>query len=183
MTVPALLGPVGAELLVGFLNTRDPATGADALVGAARANRWLHSHRLLPADQQLDDANVLRARRARELLRGLVTVAQADPADPVDTELLNRAAARIRYGLLFGGDGSPAVQVLAQGVDGIMGRLFLGLLRARVERSWSRIKVCRNPECRRVFLDTSRNRSRAWCDMATCGNQAKARSFRRRHAR
>ena len=183
MTVPALLGPVGAEELVGFLNTRDPATGADLLVGAGRANRWLRSHRLLPADEQLGDAEVLRARRARELLRGLAMATPAGRADAVDIELLERAAARIRYGVSIGAEGSPALQVLTRGVDGVLGRLVLGVLRARVERSWTRIKVCGNPECGRVFLDASRNRSRSWCDMATCGNQAKARSFRRRHAR
>ncbi|MCF3641518.1 CGNR zinc finger domain-containing protein [Rhizobium sp. TRM95111] len=42
-----------------------------------------------------------------------------------------------------------------------------------------RLKIC--PNCRWLFLDRSRNRSRAWCDMAVCGNRAKAsRHYRRR---
>ncbi|MBL0371255.1 CGNR zinc finger domain-containing protein [Rhizobium sp. KVB221] len=36
-----------------------------------------------------------------------------------------------------------------------------------------RMKVC--PNCGWLFLDKSRNRSRNWCDMAVCGNRAKAR--------
>lgn len=36
-----------------------------------------------------------------------------------------------------------------------------------------RLKVC--PNCEWLFIDKSRNRSRAWCDMAVCGNRAKAR--------
>jgi predicted RNA-binding Zn ribbon-like protein len=32
-----------------------------------------------------------------------------------------------------------------------------------------------------VFLDSSRNTSRRWCDMAACGNRAKSASFRSRH--
>jgi predicted RNA-binding Zn ribbon-like protein len=37
-----------------------------------------------------------------------------------------------------------------------------------------RIKICDNDRCRWVFYDTSRTGRRRWCDMATCGNRAKA---------
>lgn len=36
-----------------------------------------------------------------------------------------------------------------------------------------RLKVC--PNCAWLFIDRSKNRSRTWCDMAVCGNRAKAR--------
>jgi predicted RNA-binding Zn ribbon-like protein len=36
-----------------------------------------------------------------------------------------------------------------------------------------RLKIC--PNCEWLFIDRSRNRSRNWCDMAVCGNRAKAR--------
>ncbi|CAD7033757.1 hypothetical protein REJC140_03228 [Pseudorhizobium endolithicum] len=42
-----------------------------------------------------------------------------------------------------------------------------------------RLKICGH--CGWLFLDRSRNRSRAWCDMAVCGNRVKAsRHYRRR---
>lgn len=43
-----------------------------------------------------------------------------------------------------------------------------------------RIKIC--PGCDWLFVDRSKNRSRIWCDMAVCGNRAKASShyFRRK---
>jgi predicted RNA-binding Zn ribbon-like protein len=41
-----------------------------------------------------------------------------------------------------------------------------------------RLKIC--PNCSWLFLDKSRNSSRLWCDMAVCGNQAKARQHYRR---
>ena len=44
----------------------------------------------------------------------------------------------------------------------------------------SKIRACSNPECRWLFLDTSRNHSRRWCDMKLCGNRIKARRFRRK---
>ncbi len=44
-----------------------------------------------------------------------------------------------------------------------------------------RIKICGN--CGWLFLDSSRNSSRLWCDMAVCGNRQKARRhYQRRTA-
>ena len=37
------------------------------------------------------------------------------------------------------------------------------------------VRACAAEDCRWLFLDTSKNRSRRWCDMKTCGNRAKAR--------
>lgn len=37
------------------------------------------------------------------------------------------------------------------------------------------VRVCAAEDCSWLFLDTSKNRSRRWCDMNTCGNRAKAR--------
>jgi predicted RNA-binding Zn ribbon-like protein len=42
----------------------------------------------------------------------------------------------------------------------------------------SKIRACGNPECRWLFVDTSKNQSRRWCDMNLCGNRLKARRFR-----
>jgi predicted RNA-binding Zn ribbon-like protein len=42
-----------------------------------------------------------------------------------------------------------------------------------------RMKICGN--CGWLFIDRSKNRSRAWCDMAVCGNRTKAnRHYRRK---
>ena len=38
-----------------------------------------------------------------------------------------------------------------------------------------RVRWCEAPDCQWLFLDHSRNRSRRWCDMTSCGNRAKAR--------
>jgi predicted RNA-binding Zn ribbon-like protein len=43
-----------------------------------------------------------------------------------------------------------------------------------------RIKTCPGENCGWKFLDRSKNRSRRWCDMAVCGNIAKAREYRAR---
>jgi len=48
---------------------------------------------------------------------------------------------------------------------------------ARLER----LRVCDGRDCGWVFVDTSKSGRRRWCDMATCGNVAKARRFLQRH--
>jgi predicted RNA-binding Zn ribbon-like protein len=48
--------------------------------------------------------------------------------------------------------------------------------------SLDRLRVCAGTDCGWVFIDTSKNSTRRWCDMEVCGNAAKARRFRKRHA-
>jgi predicted RNA-binding Zn ribbon-like protein len=45
----------------------------------------------------------------------------------------------------------------------------------------ARVSACGVDTCRWLFLDTSRNHSRRWCDMKICGNRMKARRFHARH--
>jgi predicted RNA-binding Zn ribbon-like protein len=40
-----------------------------------------------------------------------------------------------------------------------------------------RLKVCSTPDCGWLFIDSTKNSSRRWCDMASCGNRAKAKRF------
>ncbi len=40
-----------------------------------------------------------------------------------------------------------------------------------------RVKKCGDQACGWLFYDTSRNKSRRWCDMRDCGNRAKANRF------
>jgi predicted RNA-binding Zn ribbon-like protein len=42
------------------------------------------------------------------------------------------------------------------------------------------IRRCEGRDCGWLFLDTSRNRTRRWCDMRICGNRAKARRHHQR---
>jgi len=41
----------------------------------------------------------------------------------------------------------------------------------------NKVKKCISEECGWLFLDMSRNQSRRWCDMKTCGNRMKAQRF------
>ena len=49
-----------------------------------------------------------------------------------------------------------------------------------IQEELKRVRRCTGDGCKRVFHDGTRNRSRRWCDMATCGNRAKATRFRKK---
>ena len=44
-----------------------------------------------------------------------------------------------------------------------------------------RIRRCAHPACVLYFLDGTKNGTRRWCDMRTCGNRANAAAYYRRH--
>lgn len=48
------------------------------------------------------------------------------------------------------------------------------------EAELSRLKKCANPNCSHLFYDVSRNKTRNWCSMKSCGNIMKAREFYKR---
>ncbi|MGA9673418.1 MAG: CGNR zinc finger domain-containing protein [Terracidiphilus sp.] len=44
----------------------------------------------------------------------------------------------------------------------------------------SQLRCCASETCRWLFVDTSKNHTRRWCDMKVCGNRMKARRFQAR---
>ncbi|HEY6924978.1 MAG TPA: CGNR zinc finger domain-containing protein [Steroidobacteraceae bacterium] len=44
----------------------------------------------------------------------------------------------------------------------------------------ARVRTCAADTCRWLFLDTSKNHTRRWCNMRVCGNRMKARRFQAR---
>lgn len=44
----------------------------------------------------------------------------------------------------------------------------------------ARLRECGGDDCSWLFLDQTKNGSRHWCNMKTCGNRAKARRYRQR---
>jgi predicted RNA-binding Zn ribbon-like protein len=136
---------------------------ADAgLVGACRS---------LPRRQTA--ALLAWTRRLRSRARAVV-----DPAGEMSADGLPELAALL-------GQVPVRLTVPPRGVDGGLpviasapvDRLRLGLARAVIGTlalDRSRIRRCEGERCVLLYYDTSRNRSRRWCDMAACGNRAKA---------
>jgi predicted RNA-binding Zn ribbon-like protein len=62
-------------------------------------------------------------------------------------------------------------------LDWILNPLIRSAADLLVSDELKRVKKCGDPACGWLFLDTSRNNSRRWCDMSDCGNRAKACRF------
>lgn len=61
------------------------------------------------------------------------------------------------------------------GLDGILWPILRSAIRLITKGEHSRIGQCADDRgCGYLFYDTSRNRSRRWCTMASCGNRAKS---------
>ncbi len=70
----------------------------------------------------------------------------------------------------------------APGLSAVLGEIAAGFGETLARGEPGRIKICGNRDCRWVFYDRSKNRSRRWCEGNTgCGNLMKVRRFRARH--
>jgi predicted RNA-binding Zn ribbon-like protein len=73
--------------------------------------------------------------------------------------------------------GAPAKFSFAP-ADRIVGPVAWAALDLFLNGELDRLKQCPPAECRWLFIDETKNRSRRWCDMGTCGNRAKVRRSR-----
>lgn len=61
------------------------------------------------------------------------------------------------------------------GLEGVLAPVVGDAAELLTSPEAGRVRECESDTCAWLFLDQSRNRSRRWCDMSTCGNRAKAR--------
>lgn len=161
------------ERLVAFLACGAGPDG-DPLRDAGRARDWCTEQGLEPGRRPFGAPDLARLRALRAGLRGAV-----DAPTGAAARRLAGLSRDARLAIEVGPDG-PRLTAGAAGIDGIVGRLLLDAVDASSRGAWSRIRVCTATGCDRVFLDTTRGRNRAWCDMATCGNRSKVRAHRAR---
>jgi len=68
------------------------------------------------------------------------------------------------------------------GTGSVADPILTPVVRAAVELLTSadiaRVRTCADGSCAWLFLDTTRSRTRRWCDMKSCGNRSKVRRFR-----
>jgi predicted RNA-binding Zn ribbon-like protein len=147
---------------------------------------WCREHGVAVADESVTPAELALALTVREGLRAALA-RHNDAEQPVDEAALaqlEQVAPELALHVSFV-DGEPGLQ----SVDGSpVRRMLATLLAAAVpagrDRTWQRLKVCREPRCRAAFYDGSRNGSGVWCSMSACGAAAKQRAFvERRRAR
>jgi predicted RNA-binding Zn ribbon-like protein len=172
--------PSQLAVVASFLNTAAIDGASEQLSSTADLARWLARHRLIPPGTQFDERDRERLVEFRDALAQLAAANSGNGVDRRAVTTLNDAARRIRLGIrVHPADGYRLIAE-GPGLDRPIGDLLLRVMTAMNDATWSRLKVCANPECGRVFYDSSRNRSARWCSMATCGNRMKGRAYRRR---
>jgi len=123
----------------------------------------------------------------RELLYAVFSaVADGREPSPSDLNRFNKALSEVLVHLRVDRTSEGAFAWAWDELSGALDRMLWPLLRAAatllVSDQIGRVQACAADDCGWLFLDMSRNRSRRWCDMADCGNRAKARRFKERHA-
>jgi predicted RNA-binding Zn ribbon-like protein len=173
--------PGELELVREFINTRELDRGADELAEAGNAAAWLADRGLPAPDGSMAEQDRTRLVAVREALRSLLLANNSGDLPPASAlETLNEQSREAALGLRFDAVGAELVSTCG-GVDSTIAELLAIVHAAMHEGTWHRLKACAADDCEWAFYDRSRNRSGTWCDMADCGNRAKARAFRERH--
>jgi predicted RNA-binding Zn ribbon-like protein len=174
----------GLVLVQDFINTlhMDGKIREDAIDKPGALGRWLHEHKLLRERERLTEADVAHVSSVREALRDFLAANEGNEVNRDALETLRRAARGAQLFVNFESDGQIGLRPAASGVDAALGELLAHTAAAIMHGSWQRLKACHDEGCRWAFYDRSKNRSMNWCSMRTCGNRAKARRFRERHA-
>jgi predicted RNA-binding Zn ribbon-like protein len=146
------------------LLTEDEAQG---LLGVAEKN---------PGEARTALARAIEAREA--MYRLFYAISEGDDPDRDDLALLNDLLAEaMSHARLVHKDGGYAWDWQAGESD--LNVLLWQVVRSAADLLTSDklrdVRACAAEDCRWLFLDTSKNHSRRWCNMETCGNQAKAR--------
>jgi predicted RNA-binding Zn ribbon-like protein len=181
-----------------FLNTDDTDNGSrlERLPTLDSALEWFVGRGVIHGEGA-DRVRTLAASApevgARDLLRiYAVRAALREVADAIVEErpphagaldTVNRALhARQVIELVPAPDGCVSVDHRHVGdpIDDALARLADPLVLELTTGHPERIRICDNDRCRWVFFDASRTGRRRWCDMATCGNRAKAARHRAR---
>lgn len=171
---------VNSDLVIDFVNTAGFGPDREDLTTPKDLSDWL-SRRELDPGAHPTKGDLEEARAVREALRDLLSAHNEVEADvPRATAVLDAAAQRSGLGIRFA-NGSARAEPSAAGVRGALGRILAEVSAAMADGTWERMKACRADDCRWAFLDTAKNRSRAWCSMQSCGNRAKVAAYRERH--
>lgn len=114
--------------------------------------------------------------RVQQALRTLEAANNGMPVAPVVVQELERAMADhdIRPRLSLDG-GLTFEQVAA---DDPVGYILSLTAQAMIDGAWSRFKLCRDEACRASYFDATRNGTKTWCSMQTCGSKNKMRRLR-----
>lgn len=165
---------------VDLVNTLAAETGEDRLARPEDLAAFLAAHRDSYA-RPVTDEDVVAVRRLRGELRRAFT--ETDEGEVVS--LLNALLAEANaLPQLSDHDGEPWHLHFTPPESSLMAHMAaesaMGLVIVLRDHGLERLQVCAAQGCSRVFVDTSRNRSRRYCDPGTCGNRTNVAAYRAR---
>jgi predicted RNA-binding Zn ribbon-like protein len=145
------------------------------LITASEAQRLLAeaARRPLEAAQVFERAIFLR----ETIYRIFSAVAAGGAPEMADLEILNEALAEVlvnlqvtptETGFTWSWRSEPAA------LDSMLWPVVRSAGELLTSAQLHRVRECAGDTCSWLFIDTSRNHSRRWCDMNDCGNRAKA---------
>ena len=165
---------------VDLVNTYDPISGDDALTTTDELASFLRDHRD-SYPRPVTDADVKAVRRLRTHLRSAFTISGEADVVALLNSLLADANALPQ---LSDHDGEPWHLHFTPPESSLVAHMAaeaaMGLAIVIRDHGLDRLQVCAAAGCARVFVDTSRNRSRRYCDPATCGNRTNVAAYRAR---
>ena len=188
---------VGERLWLDFVNTDGGAHSADTIADFDGLVAWLETAVALDAERALTmrrramqqpsgaTAALVDARRVRTALRSLAESGAVAPQMRLDalTEInrvLGRSAGTRRLEMRLDGTFARSFVPVGDAFAGLMIPIVESAADALILGELARVRRCADQRCARVFFDNTKNAARRWCDMATCGNRAKAARHRAR---
>ena len=185
----------GGALCLDFANTmpdqKVPETRAEKLLTYADLLSWAVQSREITvpdARKLMNAANHFPAkasaalRRARELRQAIYAIFSAIARESApatkDLDVLNRywKGASIHIAVSHSGGRFQKTWVMDEGdeLDRPLWPVVASAAELLTSEDLTMARECASDRCSWLFLDTSRNKSRRWCDMKTCGNREKA---------
>ena len=167
---------------VDLVNTHDLMTGDDSLTTAHQLADFLREHRdSYRRPVTAHDVEVVR--RLRTDLRAAFT----DRDERAVVKGLNRLLAEANaLPQLSDHDGEPWHLHFTPPESSLVAHMAaeaaMGLAIVIRDHGLNRLQVCAAAGCTQVFVDTSRNRSRRYCDPGTCGNRTNVAAYRARRS-
>ncbi|MFE3456676.1 CGNR zinc finger domain-containing protein [Nocardiopsis aegyptia] len=119
------------------------------------------------------------ARELREAVHAAATAAATQDALPADAvQVINDRSTQGRAAAVLTPEGERRWRLGSDsGVEDALGVIAADAISVIAGERDGRLALCASPTCRAAFFDTSRSRTRKWCDMNTCGNRQKKARF------